>query len=123
MPPTVKAVVVMVIPLLEIRREPDHACVLLAVRGEIDMATVGVLREALDLAAAEAGDVWVDLTDVEFMDSTGLTALVHGHHAIGDGGRQLRIICPGSGLVRRTLEVSGLHEALHVYPSRAAAAV
>ncbi len=123
MAPTVDPFVEMAPSLLEIHREPDDARVLLALRGEIDMATVGVLQEALGDAVSEAGDVWVDLTDVEFMDSTGLTALVRAHQAIGDGCRQLRIICPGRGLVRRTLEMSGLHEVLHVYPSRDAAAV
>jgi anti-sigma B factor antagonist len=112
----------MALPSLEIHRELDHARVLLAVRGEIDLATVSALREALGDAASQTGDVWVDLTEVEFMDSTGLTALVAGHHVIGDDGRQLRIICPGGGLVRRALEVSGLDEVLNVYDDRAAAA-
>jgi anti-sigma B factor antagonist len=108
-------------PLLEVNREPDAQRVVLAVTGEVDMATVGVLRDALQGAAAEADEVWLDLTEVEFMDSTGLTALLLGQKAIGDGQHGLTIICPESGPVRRALEISGLHEVLHVVTSRAAA--
>src|SRR5215204_727670 len=111
----------MQIPQFEIRREQDDGKVVLVARGEIDLATVGGLRDALELAAGSGAQVWLDLSEVEFMDSTGLTALVSGHHAMNDGRRRFTIICPG-GPVRRALEVSGLHEVLPLYPSRAAAA-
>jgi anti-anti-sigma factor len=104
---------------LEIRQEGDDGRVVLAVSGEIDMATVGPLRDALE-RAARAPEVWVDLSEVEFMDSTGLTALVSAHHAIEHG--RLTVICPTNGAVRRALEVSGLHEVLRLRPSRDAAA-
>ncbi len=55
------------------------------------------------------------------MDSTGLTALVRCHHAVNDGQHRFVIVCP-SGPVWRALELSGLHQILPVYPSRAAAA-
>jgi anti-sigma B factor antagonist len=102
-------------PILEVHREPDDRRVVLAVSGEVDMASVGVLREALEGAASEAREVWLDLSAVEFMDSTGLTALLRGHHAIGDG---LTIVCPGVGPVRRAIDVSGLNDVLHVVTSR-----
>jgi anti-sigma B factor antagonist len=103
------------LPELEIRQEDSDGRVLIAVSGEIDMATVGGLRDAL--ARAREAPVWIDLTDVDFMDSTGLTALVAAHQEI-----ELTVICPDGGPVYRAIEVSGLDEVLRVRSSRAAAA-
>ncbi len=108
-------------PVLEIQCEPDAERVILAVSGEVDMATVGALREALDGAASEAREVWVDLTEVGFLDSTGLTALLNGHHLMRNGRGRLTIVCPGTGPVRRALEISGLHEVFNVVQNRSAA--
>jgi anti-sigma B factor antagonist len=93
-------------------REGDRAVV--TVSGEIDIATAGQVREAL-LRAGETGapEVVVDLSDVSFMDSTGLNALVVAHKAIGGDGRRLVIVCP-DGPARRAIDVSGLHEVLHL---------
>jgi anti-sigma B factor antagonist len=90
----------------------DGRRAVLAARGEIDLATVDHLRHAIERAAAtKASEVWVDLTAVDFMDSTGLSALVVGHRALP--GRFV-VICP-DGPPRRALEISGLHEVLRMY--------
>ena len=82
--------------------------VVLTVRGEIDMATAPRLRAALERAAGAAGGA-VDLRAVEFMDSTGLSALVAAHQALA----RLVIVCP-PGPGRRALEVSGLMSLLEI---------
>ena len=104
----------------QIQREQQGATLVLAARGEIDMASVGGLNDALETAVGDGGEFWLDLSEVEFMDSTGLTALVRCHRAANDGHYRFRIICP-AGPVWRALELSGLHQVLPVYPSRAAA--
>jgi anti-sigma B factor antagonist len=103
----------MPMPELEIRFQELGPRVMLVVSGDIDMATVGALRDALERAVAVADEVWVDLSGVEFMDSTGLTALVTTHHELNFGRGSLTVICP-RGPVLRSLEVSGLHHVLHV---------
>jgi len=85
--------------------------VVLTVRGEIDMATEPRLRAALERAAG-ASEVRVDLTAVEFMDSSGLNALVSAHHAPA----RLVVVCP-PGAARRALEISGLVNVLNVVSS------
>jgi anti-sigma B factor antagonist len=107
-------------PELEISRTFDGPRLVLAVSGEVDMATVGGLRDALDRAAEESSDVWLDLSELEFMDSTGLTALVASHQAMADGLGRLTIVCP-HGPVLRAIEVSGLHEVLRVCSAHRAA--
>ena len=91
---------------IEETRDGDR--IVLAVRGEIDMATAYRLRAALERADG-ARDVRVDLREVEFMDSTALSALVAAHQAL----EHLTIVCP-PGPGRRALEVSGLIDVLEV---------
>ncbi len=95
--------------------------VVYALRGEVDLATVGALRDALERAsgAAEA-DVLVDLTDVGFMDSTGLTTLVGAHQAIAAQGRRFAVICP-DGAVHRALELAGLDRVMTIFGDQASA--
>jgi anti-sigma B factor antagonist len=82
--------------------------VVLTVRGEVDMATAPRLRAAFERAAG-AAEVRVDMRAVEFMDSTGLSALVAAHQALA----RLVIVCP-PGPGRRALEVSGLMSLLEI---------
>ena len=107
-------------PGIEVQREQDGARVVVAASGEIDMATVGGLRVELEQAAASGAEVWVDLTDVDFIDSSGLSALVVAHRTMSDGSMRFAVICP-DGPARRALDVCGLGELLLVYGSRAAA--
>jgi anti-sigma B factor antagonist len=95
--------------------------VVIAARGEIDLATVGTLNAAL-AQAIESGapDVWLDLTKVDFMDSTGLTAIVRAHDAMDAGRSRLAVICP-PGPVRRAFEITGLDARLPLFADRAAA--
>jgi anti-anti-sigma factor len=91
----------------------------LSVRGEIDIATAGILRSALE-EALESGrrDTWVDLSEVTFMDSSGLNALVQADHDFAGHNGRLTVICP-TGPVRRTLELTGLAGELNVQATRA----
>ena len=100
----------------EVGEERDGARLVLVPRGDIDLATAGDLRSAIERAMSNGThEVWVDLSQVDFMDSTGLSALVSGHLA-----GSLAVICP-DGAARRALEVSGLHDLLRVYRDRGAA--
>ena len=49
-----------------------------SVRGEIDLSTAGDFEEQLHAAAMEAGITFeIDLSDVTFIDSAGITAMIH----------------------------------------------
>jgi anti-sigma B factor antagonist len=87
------------------------------VAGEIDIATGPRLRAALDQAAGAAPlEVWVDLSDVRFMDSTGLNALLD----LAGRVPRVAVICP-EGNVRRTFDIAGLADAFPLYSTRAQA--
>jgi anti-sigma B factor antagonist len=93
--------------------------VVLAAEGEVDIASAAELRDAL-AAAAESGaaEVWLDLTDVEFMDSTGITAIVDARRWLE--ARRFAVICP-DGPVRRVIEISGVDRAIAIHATRSEA--
>src|SRR3954449_7246343 len=75
-------------------------------RGDLDLAAAPELREALGLALrSDADEVVVDLRGLDFLDSTGLKALVEAH--AGREGHRVRFV-RGNALVEQVLQVSHL---------------
>lgn len=100
---------------------PDAETRIIAVEGEADMSTAVKFNESF-FSAARSGTrrVIADLTEVEFIDSTMLNALVVGHRRmVRDHGR-FAVVCHGPK-VKRVLEITGLGQILHVFDSRDAA--
>ena len=81
------------------------------VEGDIDLATADILREALARALETGGSVVVDVGDVGFIDSSGLTALVWGHQQAQSSGGSLRLRRP-SPMLCRLLEITALDSVL-----------
>jgi anti-anti-sigma factor len=79
---------------------------IVALHGELDVVSADGLADAL---VEEAGSTLVvDLSDLTFIDSTGIGALVTARNRIlADGQGQLVLSRPG-GIVRRALEIVGL---------------
>jgi anti-sigma B factor antagonist len=92
---------------ISIARENGADFVLLIVGGEIDFTTATVLSSALDDAlAAGPNNVLVDMSGVTFIDSSGLTALIHGYKAATRAEGWLSIRDP-SAVVTRLLALTG----------------
>jgi anti-anti-sigma factor len=93
--------------------------VLVRVVGELDLSTHERLREPL-VGAAEAGkSVVVDLSECEFIDSSGIRALLLGHEAVTsnhDGKGQVLVAGP-QPQVQRVLEMTGVGEAIAIHPT------
>jgi anti-sigma B factor antagonist len=85
--------------------------VLMAVAGEVDMATAGQLVECL-LTHADY-DVVVDLAGVTFLDSSGVSALLEGYKKLRDAGHTLCTTGERDN-VRTVLEVAGVVGILHM---------
>lgn len=67
--------------------------------GELDAYTVGQFRESLgDLASA--GRLVIDLSEVPFMDSAGLGALIGGIRRAREAGGQVAVACSRPTLTR-----------------------
>jgi len=91
------------------------------VTGEVDVHTAPSLRRAIDEAiGAGSAELWIDLSEADFLDSSGLHALVDAHARVRELERRLTVICP-PGPVRRVIDVSGLADQLPLAVDRAAA--
>ncbi len=80
-----------------------------ALRGELDVANSE--RVQRELIAANGSVVVVDLSELTFIDSSGLTALVHAHDQITGSGRAFELR-GASGSVQRVFEITGLSKLL-----------
>jgi anti-sigma B factor antagonist len=84
----------------------------IAVSGELDLASSPALQEELDrVAASDATLLIIDLRDLDFMDSTGLSVLVRAHQRIEEQGRQLAMV-KGPQQVQRLLSLTGVADRL-----------
>ena len=84
-------------------------------RGELDLATVGRFRGALTERLAQGcTHLVVDLTEVTFIDSSGLGALVNAHRSLQRRGGRLRLVCRRPRVLR-VLSLTGLDTLLAVH--------
>ena len=93
------------------RRDNDRRIVL-AVAGEVDLATTPQLRSAIQ-AVFDSGvrELRLDLSGTTFMDSSGLHALFDSHARAEQLDARMEIVCP-PGPVRRLFEIVGYSERL-----------
>jgi anti-sigma B factor antagonist len=89
---------------------PAEGVVLLALAGEVDILSVGELkRRAAQLAALMPAHVVFDLSGLEFIDSSGINALVQAVRTIEAGGGTAVLAAP-SPEARRVFEIIGLSQ-------------
>jgi anti-sigma B factor antagonist len=105
--------------LLHITSRLAGRAVVLAVVGEVDVHTAGRLGEAISVGFAEpaAELVVVDLTEVTFLGSSGLTALVTATREARDRREPLRVVVDHNRPVIRPIQISGLDDVLALYHS------
>jgi anti-anti-sigma factor len=109
-----------------LRFQVDHAGLRdapgVAVHGEVDISVTEALEEALDDAIRESvGAFVIDLSELDFIESSGLQVLLRARGLLGREDRALAVVCP-HGPVRRVFELSGLSELFAMYGSREEAA-
>ena len=91
-----------------------------AVAGEVDIQTAADLQTAIETASSRALEIWVDLSDTTFMDSSGLHALVSARAHVTQASRRLSLICP-QGPVLRVLTLTWLDHLFEIYATRGTA--
>ncbi len=96
-----------------VREMPGQTVVELS--GELDLATVATLREALVVLDLDSGlHMEVDLSSLSFLGSTGVSLIVMACKRVRASGGTFSTTC-GHNLARRVLEVSGLLDFLELH--------
>jgi anti-sigma B factor antagonist len=104
---------------MELRTEVSEVggWTVVAVHGEIDVATSPTLRERLiDLVSNGATRMVLDLEAVDFVDSTGLGTIVSVLKRARTHGGDLRLVCT-EARIRRLFEITGLEKAVPLHAS------
>ncbi|MGV9611771.1 STAS domain-containing protein [Nocardia xishanensis] len=106
--------------VLDVRVREHDGVDVVTVHGEVDMASApqlqAALEEALEQAQRGGRAVVVDMLEVGFLGSAGLSVLLVASEA---QSRRLRVVA--SDAVRRPIELTALDELLLVFPSLDAA--
>jgi anti-sigma B factor antagonist len=89
------------------RAESSGDAVVVHVDGDIDVATSGRLSDDMAELVDTGPELILDLTDVPFMDTVGISALLATRSALLDRGGSFAVRNP-SNSVRRALDVTGL---------------
>ena len=84
------------------------------VAGEIDLASVGDLVDAVTKAVPPGGHVVLDLTDVGFIDSAGISGLNRCRRTVLGLEASLQLVVTRDGDVARLLGWTGLDRVLDV---------
>jgi len=97
---------------VEVHSKGDAA--LVAVSGELDLASSPVLEAELErVGGADPTLVVVDLRELEFIDSTGLSVLVRAHQRAQEAGSRFGLV-NGPSQVQRLLSLTGIRERMTV---------
>jgi anti-sigma B factor antagonist len=100
---------------MRITTTTDEGVTFLAISGDIDLATSDEVREAGEKALSElCSTLRIDLSEVGFLDSTGLGALVSIRNAAGS---RPVVLDNATRPVLRVLEISGLDQVFTVEPA------
>jgi anti-anti-sigma factor len=92
----------------EVREGSRGTAHVLTLTGELDLASGGVLAEAISRACADGAQTLVlDIRTLEFIDSTGLRELVAGRALCDEHGCVFQIT-EGRSRVERVFEIAGL---------------
>ena len=91
----------------------NNSTEIVAVRGDVDLATVDVLRAQLTGAIERGETVVLDLREVAFMDTQGLAAVIEAEQASAASGTRF-VVVRAPATVHRLFDMIGLTERLTV---------
>jgi len=101
---------------IDLTTAKDGHTLVFVLRGSFDIATAPSVRAAIADASDGKHDVVVDCSELEFLDSTGLGALIGAHRRATENGGSLRLVV-SAGPILRLLNITGLIRVLGVYHS------
>ena len=101
-------------PSVSHRRESGF--LVLSLRGEFDLAWAGVLRDELAGPAGSGEHIVLDLTEVDFLDSTILGAIVGTHRSCLETGGSLSLVGAAQS-VARLLSITQIDQVVPSYDS------
>ena len=104
-------------PAFTVRIEPSaNGSSVVALSGELDLSTIPRMEPALLEQIRQRTAVLVDLTDLSFIDSSGIGVLIRAFRE-SNGNPMHVLVGPGSQ-VERVFQVAGMADAMPVFSNR-----
>lgn len=101
--------------LLSVAVEQVEGVATVRVRGDLDLASKGELRRTLGELALGVEPIVVDLSEVDFIDSAGLGALVNAHKRVRLLQGSLVTVCPPQSRASHLIRITGLTRVFRVF--------
>lgn len=101
---------------LSVSKHGDNAVPVIGVSGEVDVYAAPALLEGLTELLHEGQSVVVDLTEVVFLDSTGLGALVAARTTATERGAALPLVCTHQRILKLFM-ITGLDGVFSIHPT------
>lgn len=107
--------------LPEFTDRAQHGCVIVEVRGEVDLCSARILGRHLSLVLTrQAPATILDLSGLAFLDCAGLRVLLAASRPAAAHGRPLLLAAP-QPIVIRLLQLTGSDQHLAIFPTVAEA--
>ena len=105
--------------MADVRFEREGGIVIAVLTGEVDMSNATSVRQRIGESVTPDDDaVVVDMSELAFMDSAGLHAMVELGTVLGERRQQLLLCLPHGSPMQRAVEIIGLPSAISVHSSR-----
>jgi stage II sporulation protein AA (anti-sigma F factor antagonist) len=105
---------------MSVKSKHDRGCLVVCLSGELDLKTAGELKATVDpalLGAHTAPNVVLDLSGVNFMDSSGMGAILGRYRTVSQMGGKL-VVCSPTPQLRKLFELTGLTRIIPVFASQ-----
>lgn len=99
---------------LKIDDETTPEATILRIAGEVDLATVDTLVEAVERAVPQKGTLVLDLTGVEFMDSAGVASVNRCRRLAAAAETRMSLRCRAGGPVAQLMGWTGLDALIEI---------
>jgi anti-anti-sigma factor len=105
--------------MADVRFEREDQTVVAVLTGEIDMSNATSVRQQMAESVTPDDDaVIVDLSELSFIDSAGLHAMIELGTVLDERRQQLLLCLPPGSPIRRAIEIMGLPHAVSVHSDR-----
>lgn len=97
----------------------DQGVPMIELEGEVDVYTAPQLKQqVIGVLESGAKELIVDLTRVDYLDSTALGVLIGGLKRMREVDGNMMLICP-SPRIRRVFEITGLDKIFDIFNTQA----
>ncbi|MCE5314349.1 MAG: STAS domain-containing protein [Armatimonadota bacterium] len=98
-------------------RTMEEELPIIELEGEVDVYTAPQLKQQIiNILESNAKELVVDLTKVDYLDSTALGVLIGGLKRMREVDGNMVLICPNPR-IRRVFEITGLDKIFDIYNS------